>query len=50
MKKYLGWLVGIIVVLGLIIGGEVKHRMDQQKQLQQEMVKIVKSAEAQELF
>ncbi|MDG3131971.1 DUF1310 domain-containing protein [Streptococcus suis] len=46
MKKYLGWLIGIIVVLGLIIGEEVKHQMDQQKQLQQEMVKIVKSEEA----
>ncbi|MDG3132725.1 DUF1310 domain-containing protein [Streptococcus suis] len=47
MKKYLGWLIGIIIVLGLIIVGEVKHRMDQQKQLQQEMVKIVKSEEVQ---
>ncbi|QHF54383.1 MULTISPECIES: DUF1310 family protein [Streptococcus] len=50
MKTWQKWLVGILSSLTIIIGIGVAYKMNQEKQLREEMIKIVESEEAKKLF
>ncbi|WP_156019318.1 DUF1310 family protein [Streptococcus ruminantium] len=50
MKSWQKWLVGLLSSLIIIIGIGVVYQMNQEKQLREEMIKIVESEEAKKLF
>ncbi|QHF54382.1 MULTISPECIES: DUF1310 family protein [Streptococcus] len=50
MKAWQKWLVGLLSSLIIIIGIGVAYKMNQEKQLREEMIRIVESEEVKKLF
>ncbi|WP_156019320.1 DUF1310 family protein [Streptococcus ruminantium] len=50
MKTWQKWLVGILSSLTIITGIGVAYKMNQEKQLREEMIRIVESDEAKVVF